>query len=63
VPDEALGERIVAYVVVDQPVTADALRDHVASLLTPHKRPRVVRFLDALPRNAIGKVVKSDLPR
>ena len=30
-------------------------------LLTPHKRPRVVRYLDELPRNAMGKVVKKEL--
>ena len=37
------------------------LADHVASLLTPHKRPRVVRYLDELPRNAMGKVTKATL--
>ena len=35
--------------------------DHVARLLTPHKRPRAVRFLDALPRNEMGKVLKTAL--
>ena len=34
------------------------LADHVARLLTPHKRPRVVRYVDELPRNAMGKVQK-----
>jgi malonyl-CoA/methylmalonyl-CoA synthetase len=27
-------------------------------MLTPHKRPREVRYLDELPRNAMGKVTK-----
>ena len=36
----------------------DALIDHVARLLSPHKRPREVRFVTALPRNAMGKVQK-----
>jgi malonyl-CoA/methylmalonyl-CoA synthetase len=40
---------------------AAELADHVAGLLTPHKRPRDVRYLDALPRNAMGKVVKANL--
>ena len=35
-----------------------ALIDHVAATLTPHKRPRAVVFVDALPRNALGKVQK-----
>jgi malonyl-CoA/methylmalonyl-CoA synthetase len=33
----------------------------VARLLTPHKRPRVVRYLDSLPRNDMGKVMKKSL--
>jgi malonyl-CoA/methylmalonyl-CoA synthetase len=62
-PDEDLGERIVAWIVPTpgaRPSTEE-LVDHVARLLTPHKRPRVVRFLDALPRNDMGKVTKRAL--
>ncbi|MET0132757.1 MAG: acyl-CoA synthetase [Kibdelosporangium sp.] len=62
-PDDDLGERIVAWV-VPEPGTrpsAGELVDHVARLLTPHKRPRVIRFLDALPRNDMGKVTKRAL--
>ncbi len=32
--------------------------DHVAETLAPHKRPREIRFVDALPRNEMGKVQK-----
>ena len=62
-PDEDLGERIVAWVVTepDATTTADELTDHVASLLTKHKRPREVHFIDELPRNAMGKVMKREL--
>jgi acyl-CoA synthetase (AMP-forming)/AMP-acid ligase II len=60
-PDDDLGERIVAYVVCSDPVEDVVLIQHVAQSLAPHKRPRVVRFADALPRNAMGKVVKADL--
>ncbi|WP_410657093.1 acyl-CoA synthetase [Amycolatopsis sp. lyj-112] len=61
-PDEDLGERIVAWVVpAETTPTADELADHVAKLLSPHKRPRVVRYLDALPRNEMGKVLKRAL--
>jgi malonyl-CoA/methylmalonyl-CoA synthetase len=61
-PDEDLGERIVAWVVPigDEP-TPEELADHVARLLAPHKRPRVVRFLKSLPRNDMGKVMKRAL--
>jgi len=61
VPDVDLGERIVAFVVARAPIDAAALSDHVAARLSPHKRPREVRFLDALPRNAMGKVQKTAL--
>ena len=63
--DDRLGERIVAWVVLrgdsaPRPDPKD-LEDHVATLLAPHKRPRTVRFVDALPRNEMGKVKKSAL--
>jgi malonyl-CoA/methylmalonyl-CoA synthetase len=59
-PDADLGERIVAWVVprAGDSVTEQALIDHVATTLTPHKRPRIVLFVEALPRNALGKVQK-----
>jgi len=61
-PDDDLGERIVAWIVpaAGKPTAAE-LADHVAGLLSPHKRPRVVRYLEALPRNEMGKVLKRAL--
>ena len=61
--DPDLGERIVAWVVPagDERPTLQQLADHVAQQLAPHKRPRVVRHLDALPRNELGKVLKTSL--
>jgi malonyl-CoA/methylmalonyl-CoA synthetase len=63
-PDADLGEVVVAWVVAraGEAVSEAELADHVAAQLTPHKRPRVVRFLDELPRNALGKVQKRRLP-
>ncbi|HEV7421718.1 MAG TPA: acyl-CoA synthetase [Mycobacterium sp.] len=59
VPDDDLGQRIVAFVVGDaQP---DDLIDFVAQQLSVHKRPREVRVVDGLPRNAMGKVLKKEL--
>jgi malonyl-CoA/methylmalonyl-CoA synthetase len=63
-PDDDLGERIVAWVVADPEVPHppdQELVDHVARLLTPHKRPRVIRRVASLPRNALGKVQKKAL--
>jgi fatty acid CoA ligase FadD36 len=59
VADEDLGQRIVAFVVGD--AEADDLISFVAEQLSAHKRPREVRLVDALPRNAMGKVVKKEL--
>ncbi|KMO67247.1 acyl-CoA synthetase [Mycolicibacterium chlorophenolicum] len=58
-PDADLGQRIVAFVVGD--AAPDELIDHVAQQLSVHKRPREVRVVDALPRNAMGKVLKKEL--
>jgi malonyl-CoA/methylmalonyl-CoA synthetase len=64
-PDPDLGERVVAWVVAasDPPPAAAELTEHVAGLLAPHKRPRVVYYLPALLRNETGKVRKSELRR
>jgi fatty acid CoA ligase FadD36 len=58
-PDEDLGQRIVAYVVLREHVDGQQLIDHVATTLSAHKRPREVRVVDALPRNAMGKLQKN----
>ncbi|MEY2400001.1 MAG: fatty acid CoA ligase FadD36 [Ilumatobacteraceae bacterium] len=58
VSDPDLGQRIVAFVVCGD-VDDAALIDHVAALLSVHKRPREVRIVDTLPRNAMGKVQKT----
>jgi fatty acid CoA ligase FadD36 len=60
-PDEDLGQRIVAYVVGASDLRADDLINHVAQELSIHKRPREVRLVAALPRNAMGKVLKKQL--
>jgi len=62
-PDPDLGERVVAWVVSGSapPPTASELASHVAGLLAPHKRPRVVHFVTALPRNEMGKIQKNEL--
>ncbi|CAM5608574.1 acyl-CoA synthetase [Streptomyces canus] len=63
-PDPDLGERIVAWIVPEDPQSPpalDELADHVAARLAPHKRPRVVHHLTALPRNDMGKIMKRAL--
>jgi acyl-CoA synthetase (AMP-forming)/AMP-acid ligase II len=61
-PSDEWGEVVTAFVVsaAERP-SADALIEFAAERLAPFKRPRRVQFVDALPRNALGKVVKREL--
>jgi malonyl-CoA/methylmalonyl-CoA synthetase len=61
VPDPEWGERVVACVVAADAVGAPDLLAWAAERLAAYKRPREVRFVDELPRNALGKVVRSAL--
>ena len=56
-PDDDLGQRIAAFV-VGHDVHPQELIDHVGTLLNAHKRPREIRVVSELPRNAMGKVQK-----
>ncbi len=62
-PDDDLGQRIVAFVVLRSGGETEraALVDFAAQRLSPHKRPRDVRLVEQLPRNAMGKVQKKQL--
>ncbi len=61
-PDPEWGEVVVAYVVEREPVSDEALAAHLADRVAPYKRPRRWRRVDELPRNAMGKLVRADLP-
>ena len=54
------GQRLRAFVVVREGASIDeaAVKEHVRSELARHKVPREVVFLDEIPRNATGKVLK-----
>jgi fatty-acyl-CoA synthase len=63
VPDAEFGQRLKAFVVPAPGVTldADTVRAFVKSNLARYKVPREVEFLDELPRNATGKVLRGSL--
>jgi fatty-acyl-CoA synthase len=63
VPDEEWGQRLKAFVVLRDGETADqaTLKAHVKAHLAAYKVPREIEFLDELPRNATGKVLKREL--
>jgi malonyl-CoA/methylmalonyl-CoA synthetase len=64
-PSAEWGEEVTAFVVPRTGTTAprlEELREWARSQLAPYKLPRALVVVDSLPRNALGKVVKGDLP-
>jgi malonyl-CoA/methylmalonyl-CoA synthetase len=61
-PSPEWGEAVTAWVVPDGALDVGELLTFAAARLAPYKRPRTVRLIDALPRNAMGKVLRSELP-
>jgi long-chain acyl-CoA synthetase len=58
VPDERMGEELMAVVEVREPVTPDALREHCRTHLANFKVPATIELVDELPRQPNGKVLK-----
>lgn len=65
VPDDRTGEAVAAWVVAapGMAIDPDALRAHAAAHLARYKVPSRVTVVDALPRSAVGKVLRRDLSR
>ncbi|MGK2877503.1 MAG: AMP-binding protein [Solirubrobacterales bacterium] len=63
VDDEQFGARLIAFVVANEGADLDEseIKDHVKTHLANFKIPREVYFLEELPRNATGKVLKREL--
>jgi len=63
IPDPKMGEEVRAYVVLrpGENATAEELLAHAREHLAKYKTPKDVVFLDALPKNPIGKILKKDL--
>jgi acyl-CoA synthetase (AMP-forming)/AMP-acid ligase II len=64
VPDERLGERVVAVVEMEAevPFDEDAVRAHCLANLAKYKVPERFVAVPKLPRNAMGKIVRAELP-
>jgi len=61
-PNDEWGEEVVAVVVAESPTPSkDALIEHCGEHLASYKKPKYVFFIDELPRNTMGKVLKRDL--
>jgi acyl-CoA synthetase (AMP-forming)/AMP-acid ligase II len=60
-PSPEWGEVVTAYVEGPAPPDLTELRRFLADRLAPYKQPRLVHAVEALPRNALGKVQKHRL--
>ncbi len=63
VPDQALGEEVKAVIVLKQGQTAteDEIREYCRERIASNKYPRLYQFMDDLPKNATGKILKREL--
>ena len=63
VDDEEFGQRLKAFVVLKDgaDLSKDEVKGYIKSNLARYKVPREVEFLDSLPRNATGKILKREL--
>lgn len=63
VPSERMGEEVKAFVVTRSPVDAETLMTYCRQSLANYKTPSQIEFINALPRNAVGKIDKKELRR
>ena len=59
--DHDVGEIPVAFIVVKESLSADDIINFVRERVAPHKRIRRVEFVDQIPRNATGKILRREL--
>jgi 4-coumarate--CoA ligase len=62
VPDEEAGEVPVAFVVPADGAEEAAIRAHLAGQLAHYKLPKRIRFIEAIPKSASGKILRRMLP-
>lgn len=66
IPDENLGNRIVAYVVLlPEAESSEGIRqllfEHAKANLAPFKVPKTIEFVKEVPKNAVGKILRRAL--
>jgi malonyl-CoA/methylmalonyl-CoA synthetase len=63
IDDEEWGQRVVAVVVTTAPVEAEELKEWCRAHLAAHKVPKSYLFTEAIPRNPLGKTLKTEVVR
>ena len=62
VPDEHSGEVVKVVIVKKDPaLTAEDVKAHCKEELTGYKRPKVIQFVDELPKTNVGKILRREL--
>jgi len=61
VPDEHWGEKVIACVVASAPISEEELLNYCTEKLAGFKKPKSVVFLDTLPTDKTGKILKRQL--
>ena len=65
VPDEYRGEQVKTFVILREAdkgkITAEEILEYCKERMATYKRPRIIEFLDALPKNNVGKVLRREL--
>jgi 4-coumarate--CoA ligase len=60
-PDDASGERPVAFVVTHGEITAEDILEHVGAQVATYKRLAEVRFVESIPKSPSGKILRRKL--
>ncbi len=62
IPSDSSGEQVKAFIVKKDPhLTVESIMEHCKKNLTGYKRPHVIEFCDALPKTAVGKILRKQL--
>lgn len=61
VPDEAMGEAVKAFIVAKEEMTTEEVQEFCAQSLAKYKWPTKIEFIDQLPRNTTGKILRTVL--
>ncbi len=63
IPDEALGEKVKAVIETTEPnvLSEDKVKEYLKDKLARYKIPEVIEFIEEIPRNPTGKILKKNL--
>jgi long-chain acyl-CoA synthetase len=63
IPDKIMGEEAKAFIVIkpDEKTSEEEIKTYLQTKLAPFKIPKYIEFIDGLPKNIIGKVLKKEL--